>query len=628
MRYRKGWDRPGGWLAVLVWVVVIGCTATPREPAIVAPARIPEPVDAPVAATAPAPADAVTTDVPSSLTVPDASQVLSSPEVFVQVPDPIEVDQVLARQQAQELALIDQRPLSPEERRQERRSLLNDFQRRRKGTLEKLKPLRRKNRVELTLQEAIHKALRYNYYLESQAFNPAIEATRIVEAEAQFDALFFTNFTSDKQDQPTASQLQSAESNVRTWESGVRKLLSTGAQVSASYALTRNDTSLIFITLNPSYTNNFTVEFRQPFLRGFGLDYNRSQIELRKLSRQIQLERLRKEIRETIFNVEQAYWQLYQARRRAVVEAQLLTNLETILEWLTRRKEAGYDVYGVQLNLTRSRIEQEQAVLIQRITDVKNAEDQLKALMNDPELNLATDQELIPVDTPLLEPLAVDQIGEVASALAHRAELHEARDLIEQARLTIGIAKNQALPKLDALFRYIVTGLGGNWDTAWDQLTENDFHRYVIGVEFEWPIGNRGPEAAVRRARLQQAQAIANHRAQIENIIREVKQAIRDLQASYAQIAPALRAARASEDQLRATKARQERLDPPSLQVELDAHQALATARNGLLQVLTNYNVALVNLERAKGTLLEYNNIVIRGADDLYRQQPYRASAE
>ena len=625
------WRRSGVWLAVLVCLGTIGCESTQHEPAVIAARSGPRTGregGSRAAGTQPATTEADASDVPSYLEVPKESHAERSSQIFTQIPDPVDMVGVLEKERDAELAFIDQRPLTPEERQRERAEVTAEYNQLISETTAKLAPLIREKYVEITLAEAIRKALRYNYYLQFQAYNPAIEATRIVEAEAQFDAVFFSQFQSDKQDQPTASQLQSGEMNARNWDTGVRKLLSTGAQVSVSYALSRTDTSLVFATLNPSYLNNFVVEFRQPFLRGFGLDFNRAQIEISKLDRQIQLERFRKEVRETIYNVEQAYWQLYQARREGAVEARLLTNLETILDWLTRRKEAGYDVYGVQLNQTRSRIEQEQAIYIQRIRDIRNAEDQLKALMNDPDLNLAKDQELLPVDAPLLEPLAVDLVGELAAALAHRAELHEARHLIEQARIAIGVAKNQALPKLDAMLRYVVSGLGGSWGSAWGQLTDNDFHQYVIGVDFEWPIGNRGPEAGVRRARLQQAQAIASHRAQIESVLLEVKQAIRDLQTSYDQIGPALRAAEASQEQLRATKARQERLDPPSLQVELDAHQSLAASRNGLLQVLTSYNVALVNLERVKGTLLEYNNIVIRGERDTYRQVPYRVDSE
>ena len=56
----------------------------------------------------------------------------------------------------------------------------------------------------------------------------------------------------------------------------------------------------------------------------------------------------------------------------------------------------------------------------------------------------------------------------------------------------------------------------------------------------------------------------------------------------------------------------------------LIALKALADARRGLLNVIANYNIALTNLERQKGTLLRYNNIVIQGSDDETYLEPYR----
>ncbi len=96
------------------------------------------------------------------------------------------------------------------------------------------------------------------------------------------------------------------------------------------------------------------------------------------------------------------------------------------------------------------------------------------------------------------------------------------------------------------------------------------------------------------------------------------------MQNNYDQIAPSLRAARASQDQLRATVARRERLDPPSLDLELNAHETLGQARDALLSSWIDYNIALVNLERQKGTLLQNNNIVVRGEDDEDYQDIYR----
>lgn len=482
--------------------------------------------------------------------------------------------------------------------------------------LTRLEQIARPRVVRLTLDEAIQRTIENNYAIRIQTYNPAIEATRIVEAEAAFDAVYFANASYNRQDRPSPSALVGTQSDARNLDTGVRKLLSTGATIQASYSLNRQKSNLVFQTLNPSYFNQFIMELRQPFLRGFGLDFNRSRIELARLDETISQERMRREIREVIFNVEQAYWRVDQLRRDVVISSRLLTNLETILRWLTERQDAGFDVYPIQLNQTATRIEVNQAEFIRTVNQLYNAETALKSLMNDPELNLSEDVEIIPVSLPTVEPLVVDQLSEITTALSHRAELHEAKLSIEKAQIAIGVAKNQALPRLDLLFRYMIDGLGGNPDRALKQLSEDDFHEYLVTLQFEWPIGNRGPQAAIRRARYQQAQAINAHRAAIENVIREVKVAIRDLKSAYDQIGPSLKASEASRDQLRATRERMIRRDPASLEVELNAHQTLAGSRRRLLNSVIEYNIALANLERQKGTLLEYNNIVMKGLQD------------
>lgn len=480
--------------------------------------------------------------------------------------------------------------------------------------LERIDSVRRPRQISLTLQECIRRALEHNYAIRAGAFSPAIEATKIVEAEAAFDSVFFVQLNYNKQDRPSSSQLQGTLSDNRTFTSGVRKLLATGMTVQASYAANRTFSDLVFQTLNPSYFNQFIVEFRQPLLRNFGLDYNRAQIEVNKLERQSGLEQYRADLQKTLLQVEQAYWQLKQTRADLVVNARLLAEFERIYQIIESRRD--FDTYQIQLGQIRSRLETRKAEFVARKAAVRDAEDLLKSLLNDPALNLADDVELIPVDPFALDPLVVDRLGEVQAALDHRPEIRQRQFDIRKARVGLGAAKNQALPKLDVTFRYIVDGLGGNWDNAFRQLADNDYHEYVVGLEFEWAIGNRAAEAGVRRARFLESQAGAAYGATIESVIREVHKAVRDVQVAYEQIGSTLRAAQASEDQLRATVARALSKDPATLEVELTANEALATSRSGLVNTLVNYTVSIVALEQAKGTLLEYDNIQLHEPED------------
>jgi outer membrane protein TolC len=565
-------------------------------------------------------------DVPSRMVAPATTQQVSQEEIIDrQIPDPKDLPDALKRQLDRAIEEINRNDrLTPDQKAQQINEKKANYEARMTGILKRIKVVDRPDEIRLSFADAMRRTLTNSYGIAAQSYNPAIETARVVEAEARFDEVFFANFQNNKQDRPSSSQLESNNSEVRTIESGIRKMLSTGMQVQVSYALNRSQTDLVFQTLNPTYFNSFIVQFQQPLLRGFGLDYNRAEIELTKLDREMSIEKLRRDVREIVFNVEQAYWQLLQARRVIGAVSQLLSDLEIIYNDLEKRLQAGYDVYRVQLSFIQSRIERHEAEFVTLTKRVGDAEDALKRLMNDPELDLSKDVGIIPVDVPLIEPLILDQIGEIAAGLANREELHEAKLAIEKAQIGVGVAKNQALPKLDVLFRYVVDGLGSNADRAFSQLSENDFHEYVVGLQFEWPIGNRGPEAKLRQARLQQAQAIAAHRDLIENVILEIQQAIRVIESEYEQVGPSYRWVTSSEEWADATKARQERRDAPNLQIELDSYESLSMGRRQLLDTLVRYNVALSNLERQKGTLLEYNNIVIRGAEDPRQMTPYR----
>jgi outer membrane protein len=478
------------------------------------------------------------------------------------------------------------------------------------NVIKRAEALRRPHQARLTLRDCIQRALRYSYGIRSDAYGPAIETTRVVEAEAAFDAVYFLNLTSNKQDRPSGSELQGTLTEVRSFDSGVRKLLSVGTQIQASYNVSRTFTNLIFQTLNPQWFNQFIVELRQPFLRGFGLDFNRAQIETFKLDRRISFETFRRRLQERLLQVEASYWQLKERRAEVITAARTLSAFERIFNIIESRKD--FDTYVIQRGQIRSRLELQRAAFAARLAALRKEEKNLLALLNDPTLLTADDIEIVPVDPFRLDPLVVDRLGEVQAALDNRPDLKEGKFTIDKARIAIGVAKNQALPKFDVVFRYIVDGLGGNWGGAFSQLSQARYHEYYVGLEFEWPIGNRGPEAAIRRARLQQSQAVAVYGDLVETAIKSVLNAIYDVQASYIQIVPTLRAAEASEDQLRAIVARQLAKDPANLEVELNATESLGASRDSLAQRLVEYNVAIVQLEQQKGTLLDYYNIQIR----------------
>jgi outer membrane protein TolC len=473
----------------------------------------------------------------------------------------------------------------------------------------------REQKVELSLAEVIQRALDNSYNIRVQSYNPAISATNVVEAEAVFDMIFFSNAIFSKNNTPTTTTLSATDSTNRIFNTGVSKLLPTGMTTSVTWTVVRNefDSAFAFSTLNPAFTNAIKFQVRQPFLRGFGIDFNRSQINVTSNDRRISQHAFERGVQDHLLNTEEAYWRLVAARRNLVIEARLIAEFQKIYLFLKARED--FDATPVEITQAKARLDSQVANFARVKQNVLDAEDSLKNFLNDPSLNLVDGIEIVPNEFLTAEPVTLDRLAELQAALDNRQELMEAELGIESARINVGVAKNRALPRFDVTFDYTYDSLGKSQHDAFQNLSDLDFHNYRVQLEFEWPIGNRGARAALIRARRQHAQALAALKQQIEAIILEVNVAIREMNTNYEQIDANMTAVQSQIEQVEAIRERAEKMDPNQLNRELGAIQGIASARQGLLVSLQNYNVAISRLERAKGTLLDYNNVVVGDAD-------------
>lgn len=542
----------------------------------------------------------------SLITEPEVDEVPAPTDVLEEIPDPRDAEQVLEKRLKR---VIEENPRTEREKREDRDPfVVTQYRRVVEKTREYLLEFYRPRQVELSLPECIHRALEHNYVVRAEAYTPAISRTRLVEAEAAFDATFFLDFSYDNLDRATASELAGNQTDFRSYRGGIRQLLPTGMRAETSLGQSRTFTDLVFATLNPAYDTMFTASFTQPLLRGFGLDYNRAGINLARVDMQVSQETFLQQVRDTLLSVEQAYWQLVRARRTVMVLAETVGQNWATFKTMEARE---YEAIPAQLNNSKSRWQSQRVQYIEAIKLVRDAEDQLKNLMNDPDFKLLDEVEIIPTEIPLVAPIALDHFAEVRAALEERSEIRQARLGIEQARIQTQRAKNETLPQLDLSFRYEVQGIGANADASFDQTTTNRFRSYAVAVSLSYPFGNRAARAALRRGRMEESKAVVHLQIWLDRVVTEVNAAVRQLMVRYKQILPQLGAVRSADDNLRALQARTEAISPTYLETELNTIEQLANTRNGLVQVITDYNVAIVQLEKAKGTLLEYNNVVV-----------------
>lgn len=465
------------------------------------------------------------------------------------------------------------------------------------------------NQVELTLADCVQRALANSYAVRIASYTPAISQANLVQAEAAFDAVFFLDSSWQNRDSPVPTQLVSGQSDSRSITGGIRQLLPTGAQVSTSLNQTRTFTDNQFATINPAYSTNFVASITQPLLRGFGLDVNRAQINIAKADYRIAREQFLRQVRDTLFDVESAYWRLLQARRDVAILAVSVAQNKVTYDAMVERGR--HDATIIQISNAEARWKSRRVTLAEAVKVVRDLEDSLKNLLNDPQLTLSRMTEIIPIDEPTITPFAVDLFAEVRTALDARNEITEAKLGIERSRIQTHLAKNRTLPQLDLNFSYDVGGLETSADASFDHLTTNRFRSFTLGVQFSYPLGNRGPRAGLRAARLAEQQALWGLNRTTDGVVLEVNNAVRALAVRNEQITPSYEACRASERMLRALQARSQQIDPNFLESELNNVERLANDRRTLLQVVTEYNIAIVAKERAKGTLLEYNNVVV-----------------
>lgn len=541
---------------------------------------------------APAPAElsgSVTPTTPSM----DAS-------IWLHLPDPTVAPEILDKRLA--LTRFGQQSI-----RDEYAKIYND-------TKELIKQIERpEKQFRLTLSDALKRALYNNYQIKVDGYAPAISTGQVVQAEAAFDTAFFANVNRNNADRPSPSQLAATQTDTTQINGGIRKLLATGASVTLTQAMVRVDNpGFQFQTINPAWTHNFIAELRQPVLKNFGIDFNRAQINIRKNERKINAEAFRARVIEILNNTEQAYWQLVAARRDVVISAELLAQARKTYDQIEARSD--FDAYKTLLYRSEANVKQQEFAYIDVKNRVRNAEDQLLNLMNDNELPLSADYEIIPVDGPTILEIVRDRFATVEVAIERRPEIIQARFAVDSARIALGAAKNQALPQLDVVYRMTMNGLGDDSDNAFEQMRKNHFSDHYIGIEFLWFFGERAERAGIRIAALQQSQAVLRYKQAIDAAITDCRVALRNIETNYEQLGPSYQGVIASSENLRSLQERQENKSPPQLDTILNAQTQLATSRRALLQSAVNYNIALVDVERAKGTLLEYNNIVMSEA--------------
>jgi outer membrane protein TolC len=239
---------------------------------------------------------------------------------------------------------------------------------------------------------------------------------------------------------------------------------------------------------------------------------------------------------------------------------------------------------------------------------------EIKRRMNDPQFPVSSAYVIVPADEPLKDPVEFDYKTAIDAAQYNRFELAQQLVRIDQARIAEQVAYNNRLPRLDFIGSFGIRGLGQTIGEAADRSLDFNTPSWAFGVEFEYPIGNRVARSILARARLQRQQAIEQFRNLTAQVSLDVRIAMNDIQSSWDQAIARTQSRLASRRQLDLIQRQQdlgEAITPSFVQIKLQAQEELANAAREEAAAVAGYNIAIQRLERAKGTLLKYNNVKI-----------------
>lgn len=481
----------------------------------------------------------------------------------------------------------------------------------------------RASTVTIGLRRVVRTALEHNLSAQEASLGPAIAEAGVVAAESAFDWIFYSNLIWSDTDTPQAGPgfipgLQrsvNAQQTV-TSDTGLRRSLITGGSFSVSNEAVYTDVrSSGFGSLpvpNPSASAALTFQIDQPLLRGFGSDVGLAEVRLARNSERAQIAALKARLITVVTQAESAYWDLLLAHRELVIASRLLERGEQVREDIKARRVL--DAVQAQVADAVARVERRKGDVLRAQRAVRRASDRLKVVMNDPAIPVGSELLLVPSDEAIDEAMTFSLLDEIEAAVNKRPEIDAALLAIDDASIRQVVAQNGVLPALGLRAQAALLGFDANMGDAYGEIGRGELiDNFLIGGFFEQAIGNRGPEAELRRRRLERMRSVIAYRRTVQEVVLEVKEALDEVVTNYQLIAQAQTGRIAAAEALRTLLVEKELTDRgytvERLNLELNQQDSLATAERAEILALVDYNTAIARLHAATGTTLERNRI-------------------
>lgn len=456
-------------------------------------------------------------------------------------------------------------------------------------------------KADLDLSEVRAATLANNLDLRTQLIDPAIARRTIDIERAKFEASLVARYESTSSalfGQPPFGGI----SDGSTGSLGVVVPLPTGGEIGFSGNASRFDSD------NPvafdgagEWAAGLGFSVSQPLLRNAGVDVNTASIRIAEQNGQAVSARTKLEVLRILADADKSYWQLYAAYRELEVRTQQFDLAMAQLERAQRRVAQG-DVPEIEVTRAESGVGSTVENVILATALLKERVRRIKRIMNRADYPVESETLLVPVTQPNPLGLTLDARQLADEAVANRMEMVELELELATKSIEIAFARNQALPLFSFDFNYTPVGRGNGFGSAVRNWGDFESDSYTIAVGAQIPLGNEAAKNRVARTVLERVQRLATKDQRRLAIRTEVFDAVENLRTAWQRIVAArletVLAARTYEGEKR-----QFDVGVRTSQDVLDASTRLADAQSREVVALAQYQIALVDIAFATGTL-------------------------
>ncbi|MBD3415234.1 MAG: hypothetical protein GF421_12500 [Candidatus Aminicenantes bacterium] len=487
------------------------------------------------------------------------------------------------------------------------------------------------NERNLTLEESIFLALKNNLSIAVEVLNPELaDISASVSKEMFLPSLSF-NYSTQETNNPSYSWIDAAGQITSMYDDysvQLQQLFPTGGTLSASLYSYKSDTNQKFQTINPRFGSRLSFQFTQPLLRDFGFKVTRREIVVANNNAQISEANFKESLIQTIYEVEQAYWEYVYSLENLKAMEQSLTLARDLLAKNKREAEVGM-LAPIEVLSAESEVAAREADIITAENLVKNNGDTLKTIINLAAEAEIKSQEITPVDKPTYEPREISIDEALAVGMQNRPDLEASRIDIKSRDVELSYAKNQLLPGLNLQASYwspgisgtqilykdnnpltdeVVGTISGDSTKALEDAFSFAYENWSVGLTLSIPVETIFSRAQLAQAKVNFRQAKLRLQNDEQQAFLEIRNAVRNVKSNYKRVR-AYKAARELAE--RTLKAEEKKLEVglSTNYTVLQYQRDLADARSNEIRAIIDYNLALAALDQSMGTTLENKGI-------------------